>query len=142
VMRELSVDAGSRVIDWDVAPLPEVQGDAAMLKQVWLNLLSNAVKYTGKRAAATIAVGYVEKPGEVEFFVRDNGAGFDPKHAGKLFGVFQRLHRAEDFEGTGVGLANVRRIVMRHGGTTRAEGQRDAGATFYFSLPTTASETQ
>jgi light-regulated signal transduction histidine kinase (bacteriophytochrome) len=135
VLRELAGETGGRKIRWDLHPLPGVRADRSMLKQVWVNLVSNAVKYTRPRDLAEISIGCAEKDGEWEFYVRDNGAGFDMRYADKLFLVFQRLHRAEEFEGTGVGLANVRRIVMRHGGRTRAEGEPDRGATFYFTLP-------
>ena len=136
VLQDMKPDLNGRNIRWIIQPLPDVWGDLAMLKQVWVNLLSNAVKYTGRRAEAEISVGAQELKGKgLEFYVKDNGTGFDMHYADKLFGVFQRLHRAEDFEGTGIGLAHVRRIVARHGGHTWAEGKLDEGATFYFMLP-------
>jgi light-regulated signal transduction histidine kinase (bacteriophytochrome) len=114
-----------------------LHGDSALLRQVFVNLLSNAVKYSRKRNPAEIEIGCLADPsGETVIFVRDNGAGFDMAYAARLFGVFQRMHRQEEFEGTGVGLANVRRIVAKHGGRTWAEGKIDGGATFYFTLPT------
>jgi two-component system sensor histidine kinase/response regulator len=135
VLQELATDTQSRHIEWEIHPLPKVRGDRSMLKQVWVNLLSNAVKYTGPRVPAKIKVGYTEGNGEWEFYVQDNGVGFDMKYAHKLFGVFQRLHAAEEFEGTGIGLATVQRTVRRHGGRAWAEGKVDEGATFYFKLP-------
>ncbi|HVI53835.1 MAG TPA: ATP-binding protein [Luteibacter sp.] len=132
----VETEASDRRIDWKVAPLPIVIGDENMLRTVWQNLLGNAVKYTGNRERAQIEVALDRTPaGDYEFSVRDNGAGFDMQYAGKLFGVFQRLHRASEFPGNGIGLANVRRIIARHGGRTWAEGEPDSGATFHFSLP-------
>jgi light-regulated signal transduction histidine kinase (bacteriophytochrome) len=138
VLREMAPELQGRNIRWDLGLLPEVSVDRALFKQVWVNLLSNAVKYTRHRAEARIEVRCRENvQGELEFSVKDNGAGFDMNFAGKLFGVFQRLHQAEEFEGTGIGLANVRRIVARHGGRTWGEGKVDVGATFYFTVPHT-----
>jgi PAS domain S-box-containing protein len=117
--------------DVRVAALPPAQGDPGLLKQVWLNLLGNALKYAGKRDRPVVEVGAAGGP---TYFVRDNGVGFDMRYAGKLFGVFQRLHKAEEYEGTGVGLAIVQRIVLRHGGRVWAEAAPDAGATFFFCL--------
>ena len=136
VIAELQPEIKSRKVDWTLQQLPFISGDRALLYQVFLNLLANAVKYTRTRAEAQIQVFAVEQDDEIIVGVKDNGVGFDPVYSDKLFGVFQRLHSATDFEGTGVGLANVRRIVQRHGGRTWAESVLDAGATFYFSLPT------
>ncbi len=138
IRKELEPEIGDRKVVWEVAALPPVRGDITLLKLVMSNLLSNALKFSRDRDPARIEVGAlpVQNQGElVTLFVRDNGAGFDQAYAGKLFGVFQRLHSNEEFEGTGIGLANVRRIVQRHGGTTWAEGMVDAGATIYFTLP-------
>jgi PAS domain S-box-containing protein len=135
VRRSLDHDNPDRSIEWLIPELPTVYCDHAMLKLVWMNLLSNAVKFTRLRPQARIDVGLIEEECEFIFSVRDNGVGFDMRYAAKLFGVFQRLHAMEEFEGTGIGLANVRRIIMRHDGRTWAEAELDKGATFYFSLP-------
>ncbi len=125
-----------RNIVWDIHPLPTVWADCSLLRLALVNLISNAVKFTGARAQAKIEIGCAPSgDGETVIFIRDNGAGFDPNYAGKLFGMFQRLHSQADFDGTGIGLANVRRIINRHGGRTWAEGVVDGGATFYFSIP-------
>lgn len=139
----LKTEINGRHIKWEIAALPEVDADPAMLQQVWVNLISNAVKYTRPRDPARIEIGCEDSNnGEYVFFVQDNGVGFDMQYAHKLFGVFQRLHRAEEFEGTGIGLANVSRIVHRHGGRVWADSRPDAGATFYFSLPKPKTETK
>ncbi|MFC4454749.1 ATP-binding protein [Deinococcus sonorensis] len=135
--KELEMDALDRRIVWSIHPLPMVQGDADLLRQVLQNLLGNAVKYTRKRSEAHIEVWAEEHSGDVAVWVRDNGAGFDARYVDRLFGVFQRLHRSDEFEGTGIGLANVRRIVERHGGTVTATGTLGEGATFGFRLPRT-----
>ena len=135
VRDELKEEAKGRRIEWKIGPMPLVRGDASLLKMALTNLISNALKYTRKRDEARVEIGSEAPNGEIVVFVRDNGVGFDPQYAHKLFGVFQRLHAAEEFEGTGVGLANVRRIVNRHGGRTWAQGEVDRGAAFFFSLP-------
>jgi PAS domain S-box-containing protein len=134
VLDDLSSQQDGRPIDLRIGELPASAGDPALLKQVWTNLLSNALKYTQKREAAVVEVGCEATPEGNVFFVRDNGTGFDMRYADKLFGVFQRLHRAEEFEGTGVGLAIAHRIIHRHGGRVWAEAAVDRGATFYFTL--------
>ena len=131
-----AAEAPGRRIVWDIAALPAVEGDAALLRQVWANLIGNALKFTRTREEARIEIGArPEGAGEMRFFVRDNGVGFDMRYVEKLFGLFQRLHGQEEFEGTGVGLASVRRIVHRHGGRVWAEGRPGEGATLWFSLP-------
>jgi len=130
----------SRAIELKIEQLPETYGDFHLIAQVWTNLISNAIKYTGKKDKAVIEIGSFTEADETVFFVRDNGAGFNMKYANKLFGVFQRLHKPRDFEGIGIGLANVNRIVVRHGGRCWAEGEVDKGATFYFSLPERKSD--
>jgi PAS domain S-box-containing protein len=134
VLEELGFQRQGRQIDVRIAALPPCQGDRALLKQVWVNLLSNALKYTGKCEAALVEIGSRVEKGATVYFVRDNGTGFDMQYAHKLFGVFQRLHRAEDYEGTGVGLAIVQRIIHRHGGRVWAESAVGQGATFSFTL--------
>jgi light-regulated signal transduction histidine kinase (bacteriophytochrome) len=162
---DFQAETKGRNIAWNIHPLPAVQADRALLRMALVNLISNAVKFTGlrpgeayapegARAEAKIEIGVMEKWSDGAaastqnsnapkfqdsntpvFFIRDNGAGFDPQYADKLFGVFQRLHSQDEFEGTGIGLANVQRIIHRHGGRTWAEGVVDGGATFYFSIP-------
>jgi signal transduction histidine kinase len=134
VLADFKTDTQGRQIDWKVGKLPIVECDRGLIKQVLINLIGNSIKYTRPREVPMIEIGQTTIAGEQVIFVRDNGAGFDMKHADKLFEAFQRLHRHEDFEGTGVGLATVRRIVQRHGGRIWAEAEADKGATFYFTL--------
>ncbi|UQN09345.1 ATP-binding protein [Deinococcus sp. QL22] len=135
IQTELELDLSARAITWQVGPLPRVMGDQELLRQVMVNLLSNALKYSRQQSETVIDVWAEDQPETWTVFVRDNGVGFDPRYADKLFGIFQRLHRQEDFEGTGVGLANIRRIIARHGGTVFARGTVGGGATFGFALP-------
>ncbi len=133
---DFQAETKARNIIWEIHPLPPLRADPTLLRMVLVNLMSNAVKFTGGRAHARIEIGCAPGDGgETVIFVRDNGAGFDPRYTSKLFGVFQRLHSRDQFEGTGIGLANVQRIIQRHGGRVWAEGKVDAGATFYFSIP-------
>ncbi len=134
VVNDLKPETASRHIEWAVGELPLAECDPGLMKQVFVNLIANAVKYTRPRADAKIEVGQMQKNGETAVFVRDNGVGFNMKYVNKLFGVFQRLHRSEEFEGTGVGLATVARIVRKHGGRAWAEAELNKGATFYFTV--------
>jgi PAS domain S-box-containing protein len=134
-IRDLQQECEERKVEWKVGELPDVLADPALLRQVIANLLANALKYSRTRKVSVIEVSSSSKRKEHTILVKDNGVGFDPKYSHKLFGVFQRLHRSSEFEGTGIGLANVRRIITRHGGRTWAESELDKGATFYFSLP-------
>jgi len=135
VTDELVHERDGRTVEIKVAPLPGCEGDPELLRQVFVNLISNAIKFTRPRDHALIEIGTSAEGDKTVYFVRDNGAGFDMQFAGKLFGVFQRLHRSSEFEGTGVGLSIVQRIIHRHGGTIRAEAEMDKGAAFYFTLP-------
>jgi PAS domain S-box-containing protein len=134
LIKELQPECEGRQIDWKIGVLPFVECDPGLMKQVFQNLLSNALKFTRPRSQAVIEVGQKDRNGTPVLFVRDNGVGFSMKYADKLFGVFQRLHRAEDFEGTGVGLATVQRIIQKHGGRIWVEAELEKGATFYFTL--------
>ena len=137
VLEELRPEAGKRPIDFQIGDLPEVMADLSLLRQVFVNLLSNAIKFTAKQPKARIEVRCQSAAREYTFCVKDNGAGFDMAYAQRLFGVFQRMHSGEEFEGTGVGLSIVQRIIQRHGGRIRAEAEINQGAAFYFTLPKT-----
>jgi len=134
VLETLQNDLEGREVVIEVGDLPACQGDPTLLKQVWMNLLSNALKFTRVQESPRIEIGCEEKDGEKIYFVKDNGVGFDMQYVDKLFGVFQRLHRSDEFEGTGVGLAIVQRIVRRHGGRVWTEAEPNVGATFFFTI--------
>jgi light-regulated signal transduction histidine kinase (bacteriophytochrome) len=158
---DFQLETKERNIAWEIRPLPSVRADRTLLRLALVNLMANAVKFTGTRTEAKIEIGCIPScdgsprgiilpaacgvavptipQGETVIFVRDNGVGFDPRYADKLFGVLQRLHSADEFEGTGIGLANFQRIIHRHGGRTWAEGVVEGGATFYFSIPEQAA---
>jgi len=136
VQNEVWNETEGRNVSWKIGPLPDLYGDRSMLKLALVNLISNAVKFTRTRSTPEIEIGCTDNgTDDIVIFVKDNGVGFDMKYVNKLFGVFQRLHKADEFEGTGIGLATVQRIIHRHGGQVWAEGQVGAGATFYLSLP-------
>jgi two-component system sensor kinase len=135
VLEELKVNIPERNLQLQRKNLPPVQGDRALLRQVLVNLISNAIKYTEPRETAVMEIGAQVEPGKTTYYLKDNGVGFDMRYVDKLFGVFQRLHSDEEFEGTGIGLANVRRIIDRHGGEVWAEGEINQGSIFYFTLP-------
>jgi light-regulated signal transduction histidine kinase (bacteriophytochrome) len=137
VFHELTTSESRARIDFQVGTVPPAVADPTLMRQVWTNLLSNAIKFSSKRARAVIKVSAQQNEGENVYAVHDDGAGFDMQYVGKLFGVFQRLHSTKEFEGTGVGLALVQRVVRRHGGRVWAEGEPDRGATFYFALQQT-----
>jgi light-regulated signal transduction histidine kinase (bacteriophytochrome) len=140
VVDELRALDPQRTIAFTIAPLPNIWGDAAMLRQVWVNLLTNAIKFTRLCPLAHVDISGRIEGGEAVYAVKDNGAGFDMRYAEKLFGVFQRLHRQDEFEGTGVGLAIAQRILHRHDGRIWGEGKPDAGASFSFALPLPSPE--
>lgn len=141
VVDEFNPECADRVVHWNIGPLPAVHGDPTLLRLVFQNLLGNALKFTRNRPEALIELRTLEtNEGEVTLSIKDNGVGFDPTYTHKLFGVFQRLHREDEFEGTGIGLANVHRIITRHGGRVWAEGRMDEGATFFITLPTAGRE--
>jgi light-regulated signal transduction histidine kinase (bacteriophytochrome) len=135
VVDSFAIENTKRQVEWKIAKLPPACADPVLIQQVLANLIGNALKYTRKLGVAQIEIGYTDGENETTYFVRDNGAGFDMKYADQLFGVFQRLHSESEFEGTGIGLANVQRIISRHGGKVWGQSEIDKGATFYFTLP-------
>jgi PAS domain S-box-containing protein len=135
VIKELIPNNVGLYIDWHIHPLPGINADISTIRQVWVNFISNSIKYSGNKKHPRIEIGSFHHEGQIAFFIKDNGVGFDEKHKDKLFKVFQRLHSAEEFEGTGIGLALVEKIVSKHGGKVWATGEVDQGASFYFSLP-------
>jgi two-component system, sensor histidine kinase and response regulator len=134
VIEAFTHETEERQIEWILSQMPPACADPILMHQVFINLTSNAVKYTRQRAQPRVEIGSVERSGVTTYYVRDNGVGFDMKYADKLFGVFQRLHPESEFEGNGIGLATVQRIITRHGGRIWAEAEPDKGATFYFTL--------
>jgi light-regulated signal transduction histidine kinase (bacteriophytochrome) len=137
IIQELESETKGRTVNWQIDELPVVSADPTLMLTVMVNLLSNALKFTRSRAVGEIEIGAQNQHTESIIYVRDNGVGFDMRYADRLFEMFQRLHRTDEFEGTGIGLANVYRIIVRHGGRTWAESTPDQGAAFYFSLPRT-----
>ena len=135
IIRESKEQENGRNIHFSIHALPDVLADTDLLRQVWVNLVSNAVKYTARKEETRIEIGAEEKNGSVVYYVKDNGTGFDMNYYDKLFAPFQRLHSRSDFEGTGIGLATVERIIAKHGGRVWAEAKPDEGACFYFQLP-------
>jgi len=135
VLETINLDNHERNIQWQIDKLPHVYCDHALMRLVWTNLLSNAVKFTSTREKAIIEINVLDEKEEFVFAIHDNGVGFDMQYAQKLFGVFQRMHPSDEFEGTGIGLANVHNIILRHGGRTWAQAELDKGASFYFSIP-------
>jgi chemotaxis family two-component system sensor kinase Cph1 len=141
VVERIKLDTRDRQIEWILGDLPHIQCDPVLMEAVFTNLLSNAAKFTGLRECAIVRVGQRLENGETVIFVADNGVGFNMKYADKLFGIFQRLHRAEDFSGTGVGLATAQRIVQKHGGRIWAEAEVNTGATFCFTVASPVEKT-
>ncbi|HEV2269113.1 MAG TPA: ATP-binding protein, partial [Steroidobacteraceae bacterium] len=135
VAGELRAAEPARELEISIGELPPVEADPSLLRQVWVNLVANALKFTRRREHARIEINGAPRAEHKLYSIRDNGAGFDPRRAERLFGIFQRLHAARDFEGTGVGLSIARRIIERHGGSIWAEGEPDKGAAFHFTLP-------